>query len=137
MGIIFRDTGRTQRIVNPKSIARALGAEEAGAEIDTRQGPISLYGIRQHLVKRLRSTGGRPTLMGRKQQRNKVPFLEEDWNKLTEIARLLEEEKNLHVTPAQVASILIHVTLPEIITREMAEKIQGKVEKASGKRAVE
>lgn len=76
-------------------------------------------------------------MVGRKQQRNKVPFLEEDWNKLTEIARLLEEEKNLHVTPAQVASILIHVTLPEIITTEIAEKIEGKVETATDKKAAE
>jgi hypothetical protein len=137
MGIKFRDTGATQRTVDPKSLAQALGAEESGTEIDTRQGPISLYGIRQHLVERLRSTGGRPTLMGRKQQRNKVPFLEEDWNKLMEIAKLLKEEKNMRVTPAQIASILIHITLPEISTMEMVERIEGKVEATSDKRTVE
>jgi len=46
----------TKRLINPKAIAKALGAEATKAEIDTKRGPISLFSLQQFLVDRLRST---------------------------------------------------------------------------------
>ena len=50
---IVKNIGTTQRQINPKVIANALGAEEAGVKIDTRQGPISLFSLRQFIINRL------------------------------------------------------------------------------------
>ena len=62
----IKNISLTQRQINPKVIANALGAEEAGVKIDTRQGPISLFSLRQFLVNRLHSNRKE----GRYEQRN-------------------------------------------------------------------
>lgn len=64
MARIIKNIGLTQRQINPKVVANVLGAEKVGVRIDTRQGPISLFSLRQFLINRLRSNGGRPTLGG-------------------------------------------------------------------------
>ena len=53
MAKTIKNTSSTQRQINPKVIANALGAEEAGVKIDTRQGPISLFSLRQFIINRL------------------------------------------------------------------------------------
>ncbi len=59
MAKTIKDKGLAKRFVNPKAIARSLGAEEAQVEIDTRRGPISLFSLRQSLVKSSQSTTGK------------------------------------------------------------------------------
>jgi hypothetical protein len=111
----IKNTSSTQRQINPKIIANALGAEEAGVKIDTRQGPISLFSLRQFLVNRLRSSGGRPTLVGTiKKKRNKIPLFEGDWIKLESIAQYYKEKEGINVSPGQIASILLHTDVSKI-----------------------
>lgn len=108
---IIKNTGPTQRLVDTKVVAKALGAEKTGIKIDTKQGPISLFSLRQFLIKRLRSGGGRPALVGTTKRRNKVPFFNEDWIKLEKIAKYYRENEGIKVSPGQIASVLIHNNL--------------------------
>jgi len=111
-----KDRGPTKRRVNPNTIARALGAEETKVEIATRQGPLSLLSLRQFLVNRLRSTGGRPRLEGTREKRNKIPLFSEDWEKLEELAKYYRETEGINVSSGQIASALIHAEISKIDT---------------------
>lgn len=55
----IKDKSTTKRLVDPKSVTKALGAEEAKVEIEVARGPISLFALRQFLVGRLRALGRR------------------------------------------------------------------------------
>jgi hypothetical protein len=46
MAKTIKDKGPTGRLVNPKVIENALGAEETKVQIDVRRGPISLFPLR-------------------------------------------------------------------------------------------
>lgn len=118
----IKDKSPTKRLVNPKAIAKALGAEETKVKIDARRGPISLFSLRQFLVDRLRSTGGRPKLEGTTQKRNKIPLFSEDWEKLEEIAKYYREKEGINVSSGQIASVLIHAEVSKIDTSKLKEK---------------
>src|SRR4030066_2180571 len=94
----IKDTGKTQRRVNAKLVAKALGSEDAGIEIDTRQGPISLFTLRQFLLGKLSSTGGRPRLQGTRKTRSKISFFDEDWEKIEMLSKYYREEEGINVT---------------------------------------
>ena len=113
MARIIKNTGLTRR-VDSKAVAKALGAKKTGIRIDTRQGPISLFSLRQFLISRLRSSGGRPALIGTTRRRNKIPFFAEDWGKLEKIAEYYKEKEGINVTPGQIASALIHTNISGI-----------------------
>jgi len=51
---IIKDIGSTKRLISPEKVAKALGAKDTGVKINTRQGPISLFPLRQILVKEIR-----------------------------------------------------------------------------------
>lgn len=111
----IRDVGPVQRRVNPKVITKALGAEKVGIEVSIKQGPISLFSLRQFLVSRLRSTGGRPTLVGiAKKRRNKISIFDEDWHKLEDLAEYCKEKEGINVSPGQIASALLHADMAKI-----------------------
>ena len=111
----IKDIGSTQRRVSPKVIAKTLGAEKIEIKVDTRQSPIFLFSLRQFLVDRLRSTGGRPALAGiEKKRRNKIPLFDEDWHKLEALARYCKEKEGIKVSPGQIASALIHTDMAKI-----------------------
>jgi len=114
MAKIIKNTGPTQRQINTKVITKALGAEKVGIKIDTRQGPISLFSLRQFLIDRLRSSGGRPALVGTTKRRNKIPLFPEDWVKLEKIAKYYKEKEGINVSPGQIASALIHTDISKI-----------------------
>lgn len=111
----IKDTGQAQRRISPKIIAKTLGTEEVEVKIDTKQSPISLFSLRQFLVARLRSTGGRPALVGiDKKRRNKIPLFDEDWQKLEALASYCKEKEGIKVSPGQIASALIHTNMAKI-----------------------
>ena len=122
MAKTIKDKGPTKRLVNPDAIAKALGAEETRVQIDARRGPISLFPLRQFLVDRLRSTGGRPKLEGTGQKRNKIPLFNEDWEKLEDIARYFREIEGINVSSGQIASALIHAEISKIDTSKINVK---------------
>lgn len=114
MAKIIKNTGPSQRQIDTKVAANALGAEKAGIKIDARPGPVSLFSLRQFLINRLRSSGGRPRLVGTTERRNKIPLFDEDWVKLEKIARYYKEKEGINVSPGQIASALIHVDISKI-----------------------
>ena len=120
MAKIIRNTGPTQRQIDTKVVTKALGAEKVGIKIDTRQGPISLFSLRQFLIDRLRSSGGRPALVGTTKRRNKIPLFDEDWVKLEKIAKYYKEKEGINVSPGQIASALIHTDISKISISKIA-----------------
>lgn len=114
MARMIKDKGTTKRRISHKAIAKALGAEDAKIEMDERQGPISLLSLRQFLVGRLRSTGGRPKLQGTGKKRNKIPLFDEDEKKLEAIAKYFRKSKKINVSSGQIASALIHKGISKI-----------------------
>lgn len=120
MAKIIKNTGPSQRQIDTKVVANALGAEKVGIKIDTRQGPVSLFSLRQFLINRLRSSGGRPRLVGTTERRNKIPLFDEDWVKLEKIARYYKEKEGINVSPGQIASALIHTDISKIDISKIA-----------------
>jgi hypothetical protein len=118
---IIKDKGAAKRVVNSELIAKTLGAEDTGVKIDTRRGPISLFTLRQILVDRLYSTGGRPGLRGTKKTRSKISFFEEDWKKIEKISKYYRED-GINVTSSQIASALIHAEISKIDTSKIKLK---------------
>lgn len=119
-----KNTGPTRRRVDPKVVAKALGADRAGMRTETRRGPISLFALRQFLVDRLRSSGGRPALVGTTGRRSKIPLFAGDWDKLEEIARYYRERERINVTPGQIASALIHTNISRMDTSRLASLLE-------------
>jgi hypothetical protein len=106
-----RDTGSTLERVDSSEVARALEARRSATPGPKVQGPVALFGLRQALAARLRSSGGRPGLGVTRRQ--KIPLDDEDWELLCRLARELAEE-GVHPTPGQVASALLHARLCEL-----------------------
>jgi hypothetical protein len=110
----IKNTGKTQRRVMPGKIAKALGAEEIDLHLNPKRGTISLFMLRQLIVNKLRSNGGRPSLIGAQKNRTKIPLIEEDWSKLKEMSKYFKVKEGMNVSPSQLASILIHKALDNI-----------------------
>lgn len=123
---VIKSIGKTQRCVDTKVVAKALAAEKVGAKIDIRQGPISLLSLRQFLVNRLRSRGGRPGLVGTTGKRNKIPLFNEDWLKLKMIAKYYKEKEGVNVSPGQIASALVHADVSRIDTSKVTSASKQK-----------
>ena len=66
---------------------------------------MSAYALRQYLFRRLRSTGGRPSLRGA-DIKPKIPMRRSRWKKLERLAKQVESE-TFHPTPAQLASVIL------------------------------
>lgn len=107
-----RDTGPTLPRVEPEQIRKAVGADASEAQEAGRpQGPVALFGLRQGLAERLRSTGGRPSLGHNRRQ--KIPMSDADWELLCALAEELADEVS-SPSPGQVASELLHQRLLEL-----------------------
>ncbi len=116
---IIKNTGKGQRRIDINDVTKALGGEKVGVKVDTKQGPVSLFSLRQFLMNRLRSSGGRPALAGTTKERKKLALFEEDWDKLKLIAEYYKKNEGINVSPAQIASILVHrdvtrINIPDI-----------------------
>ena len=109
------DKSETLDRVDPADLARAIGAEEV---TDTSAGltgsPFSMWAIRSRLLSDLVSTGGRP---GRRDASlRKIAVTDAEWAALDEIAGLLRSE-GVSATPGQVAGLLLHQSLAEVLRR--------------------
>jgi hypothetical protein len=116
---IIKNTGKGQRRIDINEVSKALGGEKVGGKVNTKQGPFSLFFLRQFLINCLRSSGGRPALVGTTKERKKISFFEEDWNKLKLIAEYYKKKEGINVSPAQIASILVHTNVTKIDTADI------------------
>jgi hypothetical protein len=53
-------------------------------------------------------------LIGAQKNRTKIPLIKEDWSKLKEISEYYKNKEGMHVSPAQIASILVHNALDKL-----------------------
>jgi hypothetical protein len=81
--------------------------------------PEALLQVREELAKRLRSSGGRPSLVGA-ERRTKVPLSNRQIAAIEKIASTLSQEGNMHPSFGQVASVLIDVALTKVDVKGLA-----------------
>ncbi|HEX9735245.1 MAG TPA: hypothetical protein VGG06_25020 [Thermoanaerobaculia bacterium] len=96
-----------------QEIQEALGARRV-VRLDQlpSQGPLDLLQLRAELQRRLRSSGGRPTDPDWSIRRV-VPFKEDHWRELEELAAACESGGQ-NVSPGQLAAVLVETGLREL-----------------------
>jgi hypothetical protein len=108
-----KPAGAQFKRIDRKLVAERLGAQRVAVVAELRGGAAALFALREELARRLVSTGGRPCLEGTG-RRQKIPLSDEAWTVLEELAAGLSDEE-LHPTPGQVASVLLHRALAGIV----------------------
>lgn len=114
----------TSRRIDPAAVASALGAEP-GPE-DRRAGglgPITLFAVREALLSRRQSSGGRPGLEGAC-LRAKIPLSDQDWTRLEKLASALSST-GFSPSAGQVGSVLLSMALESVTERLVAETQAG------------
>lgn len=107
------DESQTLARVDPQELVQALGAEEFAAATATKS-PFSMWALRSRLLSDIVSTGGRPAR--RDASLRKIPVTDAEWAALDGIATLLKQ-KGITTTPGQVAGVLLHQSLAEVLRR--------------------
>jgi hypothetical protein len=94
-------------------LADGLGATRVVEVVRKKiSGPLDMLALREEVNRRLRSSGGRPTDPAWKVTRQ-VPFKEESWTRLQDIA-VEVGASGRRVGPAQVAALLVERSLEEL-----------------------
>jgi hypothetical protein len=106
--------------VEPSEVAAALGAEPAAERLEDVLAPVTLLAVRQELVKRLRSSGGRPGLAGTS-RRAKIPLGDDDWSELEAVAAAIAEP-GFAPSAGQVASALLKLSVRSVAPRVAKSK---------------
>jgi hypothetical protein len=120
-----RDTSACQPRVSPAQVQEALGAEVAPARLEEALGPITLFAVRQELVSRLQSSGGRPALEGAT-RRAKVPLSDEEWSQLEGLAATVASP-GFAPSAGQVASVLLSLALRSVGSRAASEAFSSSI----------
>jgi hypothetical protein len=103
-------TGPALPRVEPAEFASALGAEACDEHHAKHLDLISLGELGNELIKRLRSTGGRPSLAGAT-QRCKVPLSPGDVADLEQIINAIEAKTGTRPALGQIASVILRAHL--------------------------
>jgi len=111
----IRDTSESLSRLAPVQIQEALDAESADETLSAALAPLSLRNVREELLKRLQSSGGRPALSGTT-RRAKIPLSDEEWAKLEEFAAAIATP-GFAPSAGQVASVLLSLSLDSIASR--------------------
>lgn len=98
--------GKPQRRIEPNEVAVALGAEPIGEAHTPALDAISLAAIGSELIRRLRSTGGRPALSDASEI-CRVPLSADDLKALEKITEQIAESSGMKPSPGQVASTIL------------------------------
>lgn len=115
----IQDTGHTLPRIEPSEFAAALGAEPCGERLTGDLDPISLAELGTELIKRLRSTGGRPALADATRS-CKVPLSPEDIEALEQIISDIEHATGTRPSLGQIASVILRMHLETL--KKTAEK---------------
>jgi hypothetical protein len=105
----IKDTTRILPRIDPSQVQQALGAEEAPAGLAAALAPLTLFAVREELVSRLQSSGGRPALAGTT-RRAKIPLRDDEWEKLEALAAAIAAP-GFAPSAGQVASVLLSLSL--------------------------
>jgi hypothetical protein len=115
------DVSRKPPPIAVADVMMALGGRPLGVRSGDDNAPIALLTIRDALMQRLRTTGGRPALSGNG-SRQRVLVSAEDWQTIVDIAAHMDVARH-KASPAQVASVLIHLALGRIPLGEIRELV--------------
>ncbi len=105
----IRDVSRKPAPVEARAVIGPLGGKSLEARFGDTTNPVTLMLVRDALMDRLSSTGGRPGLSG-DGGRQRVQVSATDWRTITDIASHVDTGR-YRPSPAQVASALIHIAL--------------------------
>ncbi|MEX2120530.1 MAG: hypothetical protein WD847_13130 [Pirellulales bacterium] len=105
----IQDTSKTLPRIEPSEVASVLGAEPSGVTFPVGGGPLSALQVRQELLKRLHSSGGRPSLSDTS-RRVKIPLSHKQWQELEDIAAEVASP-GFSPSAGQIASVLIALSL--------------------------
>jgi hypothetical protein len=107
------DTGKPMRRVSQEEFAAALGAEPIRVPIEHGLDLIGLGTLGTELIRRLRSTGGRPAL-AEATERCKVSLSPADISDLESIIGVIEQQTGTKPALGQVAGVIIHLYLEAV-----------------------
>ena len=99
-------SGKPQRRIEPEEFAAALGAEPVGEAHAPNLDPVSLAALGSELIKRLRSSGGRPALADATEI-CRVPLSAEDMKELEKITAEIEQNTGTKPSAGQVVGVLV------------------------------
>lgn len=118
----LKSVPRTPSAISLESVLAALGGRALAMDVGDTRTPVTLLAVRDALSDRLRSTGGRPALSG-DGLRQRVQVSTHDWKRIASIADHIEVGRH-KPSPAQVASVLIHLALERISPGEIDRLIR-------------
>jgi hypothetical protein len=113
----LKNVSRRATLIPAQEVIAALGGRSLTMKAGDAQAPVTLLAIRDALMERLRSTGGRPALAG-DGSRQRVQVSANDWRRIADIADHVEVGRH-KPSPAQVASVLIHLALERVSPGEI------------------
>lgn len=116
----IRDSGNSLPRIEPAQIQQALGADDSVEALTEALAPVTLFALREELMRRLYSSGGRPALAGTS-RRAKVPLRDEDWERLEELAAAVASP-GFAPSAGQVASVLLTLSLHSVADRMASER---------------
>src|SRR5438067_10653117 len=102
----IRVLDKPRRRIEPVELAAALGAEPCGERLGANLDPISLAELGTQLLRRLRSSGGRPALCDATEF-CRVPLTAEDMKALEKIGAQIKQKTGAKPSPGQIASIIV------------------------------
>ncbi len=113
---VVRVQGKAQARVSSDVVAQALGGTPAGRALGESLDPVTLMALRQELVARLASSGGRPGFTDTS-RRAKIPLSDADWGALERLAAGLEIP-GFKPSAGQVASVLLKLSIRAVETHK-------------------
>jgi len=125
----------TVRRLDPQTVAEALGGEPVPGHLECNPGPLTLHVLREELLRRRQSSGGRPGLEGTN-LRAKAPLKDQDWARLEQLAAVLSAE-GFAPSAGQVASVLISMALRSVTTEEQSQECAAVIARELASREVE
>jgi hypothetical protein len=124
-------TGRALPRVDPAEFAAALGAQPCDEGHSNHLDLMSLGELGNELLRRLRSTGGRPSLAGAT-ERCKVPLSPGDIADLEQIIAVIEAKTGTRPALGQIASVILRIHLDSLKESPARERKRNE-EKGRGK----
>jgi hypothetical protein len=99
-------TGKPQRRIELSKVAAALGAEPTGEAHASGVDPVALAAMGGAVIKRLRSTGGRPTLADATEI-CRVPLSADDLKSLQKVTDAIERSTGKKPSVGQVVGVIV------------------------------
>lgn len=103
-------TGKPQRRIEAEDFAAALGAEPVGEAHAANLDPLTLAALGSELIRRLRSSGGRPALADATEI-CRVPLSGEDVRTLEQMVEQLQEASGTRPSVGQLVGVIVRAHL--------------------------